>query len=48
MYGRHDDLWVMVTVKEIDVHFFLPEIREEMDLEVKWFEKTPQEFYDEF
>ena len=38
----------MVNVKEITVHFFLPEVREEIDLEFRYFEQTPQEFYEEY
>jgi len=31
----------MITIKEINVHFFTPESREEVDLEFRWFNDIP-------
>lgn len=46
--GRADESWVLVSVKEIDVHFFLPEMRDQVNLESRWFEETPQELIKDF
>jgi len=34
--GAKEDPWHMITVKEVDVHLFLPDVREELDLETVW------------
>lgn len=33
----------MMNIKEISIHLFLPEMREMMNLEGRWFEDTPEE-----
>lgn len=46
--GRKDEPWVMVVVKEISVFLFLPDVREEMDIESRWFDPIPKEVWDNF
>jgi ribosomal silencing factor RsfS len=41
--GRKDDSWVMVTVKEIQVHLILDDYRTDLDLEFRWLNKPPEE-----
>lgn len=41
--GRKDDSWVMVCIKEIQVHMILEEYREDLDLEFRWLNNPPQE-----
>jgi ribosomal silencing factor RsfS len=36
MYGRKDDEWILVECKDIMVHMFTEEAREDIDLEYKW------------
>ncbi len=43
VFGRKDDSWVMLTVKEIQVHMLLDEYRDDLDLEFRWLNKPPQE-----
>ena len=46
--GRSDDPWLLVTVKEIGVNFFVEEEREEIALEFKWHNPTTKEMMDDF
>ena len=41
--GRKDDSWVMVTVKEIQVHMILDQYREVLDLVFRWLNSPPEE-----
>ena len=41
--GRKDDSWVMVSVKEIQVHLILDDYRTDLDLEFRWLNKPPEE-----
>jgi hypothetical protein len=41
--GRKDDSWVLVTVKEIQVHMILEEYRTDLDLEFRWLNPPPEE-----
>jgi ribosomal silencing factor RsfS len=41
--GCKDDSWLMITVKEVQVHLILDEYREELDLEFRWMNPPPPE-----
>ena len=41
--GRKDDSWVLVVIKEIQVHFVLAEYRFELDLEFRWLNEPPDD-----
>ncbi len=41
--GCKDDSWLMVTVKEVQVHFILDEYRQDLDLEFRWLNPPPPE-----
>mmetsp|Transcript_35277 Transcript_35277/g.54019 ORF Transcript_35277/g.54019 Transcript_35277/m.54019 type:complete len:238 (+) Transcript_35277:266-979(+) len=41
--GTKDDSWLMVCVKEVQVHMILDEYREELDLEFRWLNPPPPE-----
>jgi ribosomal silencing factor RsfS len=41
--GTKDDSWLMVNVKEVQVHLILEEYREELDLEFRWMNPPPPE-----
>mmetsp|Transcript_19692 Transcript_19692/g.14143 ORF Transcript_19692/g.14143 Transcript_19692/m.14143 type:complete len:120 (+) Transcript_19692:630-989(+) len=41
--GRKDDSWLMVVIKEVQVHIVLDEYREDLDLEFRWLNPPPQE-----
>lgn len=41
--GRKDDSWVLVSVKEIQVHMILDEYRTDLDLEFRWLNPPPDE-----
>ena len=42
--GRKDDMWVMIVVKEIQVHLIIDEFREDLGLEFRWLNPpTPEE-----
>jgi len=41
--GRKDDSWLLVGVKEVQVHFILQEYRYELDLEFRWLNRPPDE-----
>ena len=47
IHGCNNEPWILITVKEIDIHFMLPDIWEELDLETRWFEEIPQEDIEE-
>lgn len=36
MYGRKDDDWILLECKDIMVHMFTEEARDDIDLEYKW------------
>lgn len=41
--GRKDDSWVLVAIKEIQVHMVLDEYRPDLDLEFRWLNNPPEE-----
>lgn len=41
--GTKDDSWLMVVVKDVQVHFILEEYRDELDLEFRWMNVPPPE-----
>lgn len=41
--GRKDDSWLLVTVKDVQVHFLLADYRYELDLEFRWLNQPPEE-----
>ena len=41
--GRKDDSWLLVGVKDVQVHFLLQEFRYELDLEFRWLNRPPEE-----
>lgn len=41
--GTRDDSWLMVVVKEVQVHMVLDDYREELDLEFRWLNPPPKE-----
>ena len=41
--GRKDDSWMMVCVKEVQVHMILHDYREDLDLEFRWLNRPPPE-----
>lgn len=41
--GTNDDSWLMVVVKEVQVHLILEEYRDELDLEFRWMNPPPPE-----
>lgn len=41
--GRKDESWMMVTIKEVQVHLLLNEYREDLDLEFRWLNNPPEE-----
>lgn len=43
VHGRKDDNWVLVTVKEVQVHMIAEEYREDLDLEFRWLNPPPEE-----
>lgn len=42
MRGSKDDSWLLVSVKDVQVHFLLEEYRYELDLEFRWLNKPPE------
>jgi hypothetical protein len=41
--GTKDESWLMVVVKDVQVHFILEEYRDELDLEFRWLNDPPIE-----
>ena len=41
VFGRKDDSWVLVPIKEVAVHLILSEYRDELDLEFRWLNPPP-------
>lgn len=41
--GRKDEQWMMVTIKEVQVHMLVNEYREDLDLEFRWLNSPPPE-----
>ena len=41
--GTKDDSWMLVLVKDVQVHFVLAEYRYELDLEFRWLNRPPEE-----
>jgi len=39
--GRKDDSWMLVCIKEIQVHIILDEYRNDLDLEFRWLNPPP-------
>jgi len=46
--GRKEDSWLMVEVKEIAVHIFLEDYRNEIDLEYRWNTPISEEVLEEY
>ena len=45
MNGSKSDSWLLVVVKEVQVHFLLEEYRYELDLEFRWLNEPPLEMH---
>ena len=41
--GTKDDSWLMVIVKQVQVHMILDEYRDDLDLEFRWMNPPPPE-----
>ena len=41
--GTKEESWLMVVVKEVQVHLILEDFREELDLEFRWMNPPPPE-----
>ena len=41
--GTKDDSWLLVNVKDIQVHLILEEYREDLDIEFRWLNPPPVE-----
>lgn len=41
--GTKDESWLLITIKEVQVHIIVEEYREELDLEFRWLNKPPPE-----
>jgi hypothetical protein len=41
--GARDDPWVLVVVKDVQVHFVVEEFRYDLDLEFRWLNRPPEE-----
>ena len=41
--GSKSDSWLLVVVKEVQVHFLLEEYRYDLDLEFRWLNPPPKE-----
>jgi hypothetical protein len=48
IHGRKEDLWVFITVKEVQVHFILEEFRDILELENKLVEQIPEEEMEDY
>lgn len=40
-----DESWLLVTIKEVQVHFLIEEYREELNLEFRWMNPPPPEMH---
>lgn len=45
VHGSKSDSWLLVVVKEVQVHFLLEEYRYELDLEFRWLNEPPLEMH---
>ena len=43
VHGRKEDSWLLVQVKDVQVHFILADYRYELDLEFRWLNQPPEE-----
>ena len=41
--GGKSDSWLLVVIKEVQVHFLLEEYRYDLDLEFRWLNPPPKE-----
>ena len=41
--GSKSDSWLLVVIKEVQVHFLLEEYRYDLDLEFRWLNQPPPE-----
>ena len=41
--GSKSDSWLLIVIKEVQVHFLLEEYRYDLDLEFRWLNKPPPE-----
>jgi ribosomal silencing factor RsfS len=46
--GRKDDPWVLVVVKDVQVHLILDEYRYDLDIEFRWLNEPPAEMIDKY
>ena len=45
--GSKNDSWLLVKVKDVQVHFLLEEYRYDVDLEFRWLNAVPDELIKE-
>ena len=45
--GSKNDSWLLVKVKDVQVHFLLEEYRYDIDLEFRWLNAVPEELIKE-
>ena len=43
VHGSKNDSWLLVCVKEVQVHFLLAEYRYDLDLEFRWLNQPPKD-----
>ena len=41
--GRKDDSWLLVVVKDVQVHLLVDDYRYDLDLEFRWLNRPPPE-----
>ena len=46
--GRKDDSWLLVVVKDVQVHLLVDEYRYDLDLEYRWLNRPPPEMIAKF
>ena len=43
--GSKSDSWLLIVIKEVQVHFLLEEYRYDLDLEFRWLNEPPPEMH---
>jgi ribosomal silencing factor RsfS len=43
--GLKDESWLLVAIKEVQVHFLIEEYRDELNLEFRWMNPPPPEMH---
>ena len=43
--GAKSESWLLVVIKEVQVHFLLEEYRYDLDLEFRWLNRPPPEMH---